>query len=467
MAKINLPFYLRPVHTLFNTNGWISEAAEPAGIWRKDSVNFGDIFNTWLKFSRGNSHNATIRQNAGFSNNAVPSDLAFSYNSADDTVSNPVDTTSMVGFVSPASEAYDEYYFEVQIRSRSNWQSDPVGLVMAYAIDPDGTAHTLTVFRRMWHGYSGANAPLTVEVDHLTIGEVFIKRTYGGLKYNTGYVPTEASPILPNSSPWSYSPWDQNPNGVRIKVERRGDIFVINTTQYNGITYVPEATTIIDLNSHPSLARFKGKCRYGYCCHSQDNTYWRPIFRPGGWRRPFWCSEFAGKESAYAITNYEYSYRAYTAGDVRGGGGPTPQPGEIDGTGLRFGRALVLRNWKADSTDKWRFDRDLYIIGPDIKESDLLKIGLHPADRCTSSRKFYIQWDMRVDHDIERGFYDYNIDANTWTWHAIWRNENHGGGRQHNTDTWGPHDPPPSRHIYIPGWWSARGDHYDTWWIHT
>lgn len=470
MAKINLPFYLRPVHTLFNTNGWISDAAEPAGIWRKDSVNFGDIFRTWPQFSRGNSHNVSIRNAAGFGDRAVPSDLAFSYNSADDTVSNPVDTTSLVGFISPESEKYDNYFFEVQIRSRSNWQQDPVGLVLAYTKDADGTAHTLTVHRRMWYGYTsvggGANAPLTVEIDHLTIGEIFVARTYGGLTWGNGWVADSTNGGLGRSDPWAATHWQDALNGIKIKVERRGDIFVINTTQYNGTTYVPTATTIIDLNSRPELARFKGPKQYGYCCHSQDNTYWRPVFRPGGWRRPFWCSEFAGKESAYEITNYAYTNKAYAGGVKMGGRGPLPQPGYIQPPGIRLERALVLRNWQADSNSTaWNFDKDLYIIGPNIKESDLLAIGLHPEDRITSNRNFYIQWDMRVDDDIDRGYYDYDIDANTWTWHSIWHNKNHDGGRQHNTDITGPFSPPPSRHIYIPGWWSERGDHYDTWWL--
>ena len=464
MAKLNLPFYLRPVHTLFNTNGWISDAAEPAGIWRKDSVNFGDIFNSWHKFSRGNSHNATIRNNAGYSDNAVPSDLAFSYNAADDTVSNPVDTTSLVGFVSPASEAYDEYYFEVQIRSRSNWQQDPVGLVLAYAIDPDGTAHTLTVMRRMWYGYTsvggGANAPMTVEVDHLTIGEKFIKRVYNGLLWGNGWLADSTNGSLGVNHPWDVTHWDQMANGIKIKVERRGDIFVINTTQYNGTTYVPSATTIVDLNEDPSLARFKGKCRYGYCCHSQDNAYWRPIFRPGGWRRPFWCSEFAGKESAYAITDYAYTNSAYAGGISRGGYGPQSNPGTLNPPGVRLGWTPILRNWNADADgNAWRFNKDLYIIGPDVKETDLQALGLNLSDRVTSSRSFYVDYDMREDHDIYRGYIDYSIDAGTWTVVNLQHSSNHGGGRQHNVGSYGPITAPPSRHIYIPAYYSTQGDH--------
>ncbi len=464
MAKINLPFYLQPIHKMFNTSGWITEAAEPAGIWRKDAVNFGDIFKTWPQFSRGNSHNVDIRNAAGYGDRAVPSDLAFSYNAADDTVSNPVDTTSLVGFISPPAEAYDEYYFEVQIRSRSNWQQDPVGLVLAYTIDPDGTRHTLTVMRRMWYGYTsvggGANAPMTVEVDHLTIGEIFIARVYGGLTWGNGWVANETNGGLGRSDPWSATYWMNQPNGIKIKVERRGDIFVINTTQYNGTAYVPSATTIIDLNSHPSLARFKGKKQYGYCCHSQDNTYWRPIFRPGGWRRPFWCSEFAGKESAYDITNYAYSVEATAPGIQRGGYGPQSRPGWLTPPGVRLGVCPILRNWQADQgKTEWAWSRDLYILGPNIKEAEILALGLNPSERITSNKDWYCSWTMMVDHAIARGYLDYNLDTGNWAWVRLQYDGNGGGGRQYNASRYGPVAPPPSRHIYIPAYDSTQGEH--------
>ena len=58
-----------------------------------NAPSFADVFNTWKKFSHLNGKN-----------NAVPSEVsAWTYDSSTDTITQPLNTTSYVGFISPKS----------------------------------------------------------------------------------------------------------------------------------------------------------------------------------------------------------------------------------------------------------------------------------------------------------------------------------------------------------------------------
>lgn len=241
-----------------------------------------DVFYNWKKISRGSCKNATVRNEAQYSDVAIQSEIdGFKYDAATDKITNALDSASLVGFVAP--NAYENYVLDVVLRSTSSWQNDPLGLVLAYATDPDGTTHTLTVMRNPWPAYWTDKA-VSVAVDYNTHAPVKIAGTSNGLFWADGQPAT--GPMLPAPpQPYAVKPWAQAPNGCRLRVTRAGDVFTVETTQYDGIEFVQEAKFTFTLNDHASLARFKGPQRYGYAAISQDNAIWDVIQRPGA-RQP-------------------------------------------------------------------------------------------------------------------------------------------------------------------------------------
>ena len=382
--KLATPFWLSDVHAMYGTEGKMSDAAEAGGVWVEDKTDLKDVFDNWYRFSRGDAHNAANCTAVGYSDNAIPADMAFYYNEADNTIGNDVDTKSLVGFISP--EKYEEYILDTIITSKSNWQNDPVGLVIAHTVDPDGTAHTLTVHRRLWHGYRAATrteypaAPFTVELDHLTVGEKWIKRVYNGLDY-AGSVPTEGNGIVPGEFPYSVKPWGQVPLGIRLRVQRSGDLIEVATSMYGSNELHMASVVTIDLNSDPALARFKGPKSYGFCSHSNDKTSWRATLRPGGWRRPFWLSEF-GKFNDY-IKNRQgaFNITASSAGDGSSHYGAS----KYAPTNTVLDSIVPLRGFTPTDAD-YKFTKDVFVYGPHFKPEELVALGLNQAEGVCIAR---------------------------------------------------------------------------------
>lgn len=242
------------------------------------------IFNNWQKISRGSwpDENPT-KAEVGYSDTAIPSELdGFTYDSATDTISNDLDTRSMVGFVSP--EGYEDYVLDVTLKSDSDYQNDPIGLLVGYARDSDGTTHTLTVFRQLRSSIAGDKA-LEIAVDLNTIGKVNIADTSTDLVWSDGSAATGPAPGWsgddepPGSTDGMWS--DAYPDGVRLRITREGDDFTVETSNLGSDTIVNGATLTFSLDDDPSLARFKGPSPYGYVSISQDNAIWEASQRPG------------------------------------------------------------------------------------------------------------------------------------------------------------------------------------------
>lgn len=238
-----------------------------------------DVFNSWKKISRGNWRVTQAEKEAlGYTDNAVPDDLAgFTYDPATDKIKNARDTFSLVGFISPFG--YENYVLDVILRSDSTWQNDPLGLIVGYVTDPDGTTHTLSVMRNPWPGY-GAPGAVTVHVDYNTYAPILIKAQREGLLWVDGQ-PATGGMLPPPPQPYAVKPWSLATNGTRLKVTRAGDTFTVETTEYDGTTLMDAAKFTFTLNDHPSLARFKGPSKYGYAAISQDNAVWDVQTRPG------------------------------------------------------------------------------------------------------------------------------------------------------------------------------------------
>lgn len=237
-----------------------------------------DVFNSWKKISRGSWNNTEIRNTAKFSDTAYPDELAaFSYDAATDQIKNPKDTYSLVGFVSPG--AFENYVLDVVLRSTSTSQNDPLGLIVGHVTDPDGTTHALSIMRNLWYPSYSTYGAVDVVVDYNTIGQTLIKSQRQGLLWVDGSPAT--GDMTWTGSKWNVKPWAQAPNGCRLRVTRAGDLFTVETTQYDAVDFVDAAKFTFTLNDHPSLARFKGPAKYGYAAISQDNAIWDVKSRPG------------------------------------------------------------------------------------------------------------------------------------------------------------------------------------------
>lgn len=284
-------------HGLFldNDEGKFSFVAEPL-VSRKVIVNNEDdlnyakttlqsgeyIFNSWQRISRGaysdgdSLGRTPTDSDVRYSDKALPNEMeSFTYDPATDKISSTIDSHSLLGFVSP--EAFDTYVFDVHITSTSDWQNDEIGLLLGYARDADGTSHTLTLTIHLKGGVARR-----VMVDYATFNPVVVAGTSEGLSWADGSDATAGNPTPPDGvNTYEMSPWGENPNGVRMRVTRNGDDYTVETTDYNGTVFVPEATFSFNLNDHPSLERFKGPTPYGYVTRSQDLVNWDALQRPG------------------------------------------------------------------------------------------------------------------------------------------------------------------------------------------
>lgn len=381
--KLATPFWLSDVHAMYGTEGKMSDAAEAGGVWTRDPVDLKDVFDNWYRFSRGSRSTESLRLQHGFSDTAKVSDSdAFTYDEATNRIGNPLNTDSLVGFISP--EVYTDYTLDVTITSLSNWQVDPVGLVLAHVTDPDGTKHTLTIMRCSYAPdyptmpWLSHDAPMQVAVDYNTHAQVNIAKGYFGLRYNGGKVPTAEDPYMEHpggsngSTDWGF---DKFPNGVRIAVTRNKDTFIISTSQYDETNLHPGAVLTIDLNSHPSLARFKAACPYGFCTVSQDLTSWDATYRPGGWRRPFMLSEF-GKFNDYI----KQTRGPFNINDQVDGSGSSKYGAAVyEPTNTPLDAIVPLRGF-LPATEDYLFSKDVFVYGHHFKPEELVALGLEPTE---------------------------------------------------------------------------------------
>lgn len=408
--KLATPFWLSDVHSMYGTHGWMNAAAEAGGIWKRNPVDLKDVFYKWARVSRGNRHNATKMEEYGLSDMAEPEECAaFTYDEATNRIGNPLNTNTLVGFLSP--ELYDSYLLDVTITSLSNWQVDPVGLVIAHTYDPDGTAHTLTIMRCSYSPDLPTNptkwlkddAPMQVSVDYQTSKQVTIAKGFYGLRYNGGFVPTEANhdwqhPGGPAGST-DYG-FNKFPDGVRIRIDRNGDIITVSTSQYNDKLFWPGATLTIDLNSHPALKRFKGAHPYGFCCVSQDFVSWDATIRPGGWRRPFWMSEF-GKKNDYV--------RAITADFTRSSNAAGSQsanyaPAKHETTNTALDTIVPLKHY-APADASYVFNKDCFAFGGHFTAAELSSNGFDPNEGVCISRPSMVDFSFMTGGSGEVGYY--------------------------------------------------------------
>ena len=242
--------------TILN-EGYVVNTQEDLNRCKNNSPSFEDVLNTWQKFSILN----------GVSN-ARPAEMN-SWRFNNNTIIQPTDTESYVGFLSPNS--YSSY--DVTVRCYSTGaDDDTIGLVAAYAKDSGGKEHTLS-FLRTPGGTSNNGKPRWCAV-----------LDYNGNIDATSY---NQAVIVDNSSsttyPASTTNWGTSSiaRGTVINIVRNGNLFTARCSQF-GSSEIDD-TTLITLNldtfasQYPLLNLFRGSSKWGYSTFSQPNTQYENI----------------------------------------------------------------------------------------------------------------------------------------------------------------------------------------------
>lgn len=226
------------------------------------------VFNTWRRFSHlANTENQP----------ATPSELStWSYDSINEVINNTTNSSSYIGVVSETK--YDTYVLDVKLTSTDN-DDDIIGVVIAWDVDPvTGREYTLSVVRTpggmgplygvIYNNYRSDAALLNVASNKVTWGNG-----------QPGSLTQAAAGYVNNDPGWGNSgATHSNTGGVRLYIERIGDIINITTSQWADSDTLDPATLItIDLNTDARLERFKGPRSYGFSSMSQANSTWKVL----------------------------------------------------------------------------------------------------------------------------------------------------------------------------------------------
>ena len=223
---------------------------------------FKEVFNSWTRFSH----------RSGYPQPAFPAELSSWELMPDNSIRSTVNSSSIIGFVSP--EKFKDYTFTADVSSTSN-DDDYIGLVVA-AAEVDGRLHTLSAIRsgggnRLWqlmYNYGQSSG-------RQLLGGSF------GMEFPDGVINDSRTATVNNE----FGSWTSVPYGARIRAVRSGQYIRCYTTNYfrtadPTITYHAAANGVIDLNSHADFEKFRDGASIGYVCSSQANSTWKVIERP-------------------------------------------------------------------------------------------------------------------------------------------------------------------------------------------
>ncbi len=236
--------------------GYTCASAAEVNQCKNNAPSFSAVFNTWKKFSHKNA-----------TNDAIPSEMtAWTYDSGTDTITQPLNTESYVGFISPKS--YSSYDITVRCYSTGS-DDDSIGLVAAFAKDSNGLEHTLSFIRSP----GGTSAKWVAILDY---NQFALTGTSYGQK------------ILVNNSAASTTPastasWNTESigTGTVIKMVRSGNVITAKCSQFNSNTIDDNTLITVDLDAlsdeNPTLNLFKGSSPWGYSNFSQPNSKYENI----------------------------------------------------------------------------------------------------------------------------------------------------------------------------------------------
>ena len=212
-----------------------------------------EIFDNWYRFSHDTSGN-------------YPANTAelesFQFNETNFNVYSPVNTSTVVGFVSPA--AYKDYDFTTMIDAQGNNDDDGIGVLLAWATDAAGREHTITLWRAMGYGggvgFSGGGSSYFMIYN---AGQSDAQLIFDG---------DTLAPHINDSTNWeNYSTF--------VSVTKRGKSFSVACSQFktgtSTINDIDESTRHnFNLEDWSFGPIFSEKTNYGYVAQSQPLATW-------------------------------------------------------------------------------------------------------------------------------------------------------------------------------------------------
>lgn len=183
----------------------------------------------------------------------VPEYSYWEWNNADGSFECTVNSAQYLGFISDNS--YDQYEHKVTLSSTSA-DNDIISVILAYTEDELGNQHTLSLlFASSYGPDSSIFLPSAASIVY-------------DFELSTAKVITGGSMPLHST----YRRWDTIPNGISVKVIRKGDLFQIYHSEWNDTVLHTEPDIVFSLTDDELLDKFTGAMRYGYGCKSQENS---------------------------------------------------------------------------------------------------------------------------------------------------------------------------------------------------
>jgi len=211
---------------------------------------FQQIFNSWERFS-------TVINDSQKN--------SWDLDTANNKVICTVNSANHIGFIS--LDKYENYIHEVVLSSIDS-DDDTIGIVIAYIGDSTNQVPTnyITAVRcttgnevkwGLVYNFRLPDQKILTQLDNSVID-----KNLNGLAENNGA-----------------TGWNAYPQGVKIRIERNGDIIKAWTSHFQGTTSGMNALVLdsaseltVNLSSVPELAPLKGAQKYGYSCFSQNES---------------------------------------------------------------------------------------------------------------------------------------------------------------------------------------------------
>jgi hypothetical protein len=222
------------------------------------------VFYGWYRFSHGGG---SVGSRPNTSQPARSNELdAWNYTDGTEAINCTVNSTSYIGFVTPADGKVDSFDLSVSFTS-VNADNDVVSIVLAFNVDSNGKEHTISLIR------SGNRSYPT--------------RYLYAIVYNFA-MPDESTifdgnSLITDNSGAGHAAW--NSKFVRNRIVRSGDTFTVTTSQaidpsnHNGTNSQLDSSTThtFSLGSYSFGNLFSaanGGARWGFSCMSQQDSSW-------------------------------------------------------------------------------------------------------------------------------------------------------------------------------------------------
>lgn len=197
-------------------------------------------------------------QNSESMNYSPAEEAAWDYDRDKATFITSVNSNYFNGFINNDT-LVAAYTHEVTVKS-DDADNDLNGVVVGYAYDSENKPHTLS-FIVTRGGITGGEVALVYDYGRSSVA---ILKTFSG------------ADVFPSFN--SNDGWSKFPNGIRLRVEKNLNMITCQTSMWNDPdTWNPATLFTFDLDSQENTMIFSKGVNYGYCNHSQKNSYYQDI----------------------------------------------------------------------------------------------------------------------------------------------------------------------------------------------